>query len=116
MSADNTKQLSGHGEVYSYTIIGNPDNAPSGYEQQTPYVVALVKLAEGPLIAAQLTDLNYIEKKVVRNGEEVYVREYPELEIGLYVEMVTRKLKEEGERGLIVYGYKFRPRLCPETS
>jgi hypothetical protein len=28
------------------------------------------------------------------------------------VEMVTRKLRNDGdERGLIVYGYKFRPRL-----
>jgi uncharacterized OB-fold protein len=27
------------------------------------------------------------------------------------VEMVTRRLREYGEDGLIVYGYKFRPLL-----
>ncbi|HEX7593420.1 MAG TPA: hypothetical protein VF429_04540 [Anaerolineae bacterium] len=32
-----------------------------------------------------------------------------ELKIGQRVEMVTRKLREFGEEGLIVYGYKFRP-------
>jgi hypothetical protein len=32
-----------------------------------------------------------------------------DVEIGMPVEMVTRKLREEGEDGLIVYGYKFRP-------
>jgi uncharacterized OB-fold protein len=32
------------------------------------------------------------------------------VEIGMPVEMVTRKLRNDGdERGLIVYGYKFRP-------
>jgi uncharacterized OB-fold protein len=32
------------------------------------------------------------------------------VEIGMPVEMVTRKMRNDGdERGLIVYGYKFRP-------
>ncbi|MEZ4518168.1 MAG: hypothetical protein R3C44_15555 [Chloroflexota bacterium] len=29
------------------------------------------------------------------------------LEIGMPVEMVTRKLRTDGEEGMIVYGYKF---------
>ena len=29
--------------------------------------------------------------------------------IGMPVEMVTRRLREEGEEGQIIYGYKFRP-------
>jgi uncharacterized OB-fold protein len=29
------------------------------------------------------------------------------------VEMVTRKLGEDGERGMLVYAYKFRPVLQP---
>ncbi len=85
-------QFSGRGEVYSYTTVYD---APAGYEEQAPYTVALVKLVEGPVITAQLTDL---ENKAV--------------EIGMPVEMVTRKLRNDGdERGLIVYGYKFRPVL-----
>ena len=83
--------LSGRGEVYSYTTMYN---APTAFEEYTPYTVALVKLAEGPLVTAQLTDVN---------TEEV--------SIGMPVEMVTRKLSQDGEEGQILYGYKFRPLL-----
>jgi uncharacterized OB-fold protein len=92
-------QFSGHGEIFSYTIVYE---APEGYGDQAPYVLALVKLEEGPMVTAQLTDLEYewVEGKM----------EY-QVEIGMPVEMVTRKLKSEGDRGIIVYGYKFRPPL-----
>ena len=33
------------------------------------------------------------------------------VEIGMPVEMVTRKLRADGEEGMIVYGYKFRPQI-----
>ena len=56
--------------------------------------MALVKLEEGPIVTAQLTDMD--------EGE---------LSIGMPVEMVTRKLRTDGEEGMIVYGYKFRPVL-----
>lgn len=85
--------FSGQGEVYSFTVMRD---APAGYEETTPYTVALVKLAEGPMVTAQLTDL----------GEQP-------VEIGMPVEMVTRKIREDGnERGMLVYGYKFRPVLA----
>ena len=83
--------FTGLGEVYSYTTIYD---APAGFEQYAPYTVALVKLEEGPLVTAQLTDID---------GDQV--------EIGMPVEMVTRKLRADGEEGMIVYGYKFRP-IC----
>ncbi len=83
--------FSGRGEVFSYTTIYD---APAGFERTSPYVVALVKLAEGPMVTAQLTDVD--------PGE---------IEIGMPVEMVTRKLRTEGDEGVIVYGYKFRPEL-----
>jgi len=81
----------GQGMVYSHTTIYD---APSGYEGYVPYLAALVRLDEGPLVAAQLTDVDV---------EEVYV--------GMPVEMVTRRLRQQGEEGMIVYGYKFRPKL-----
>ncbi len=84
----------GKGEVYSYTTV---IDGPLGFEYQSPYVVALVKLDEGPMLTAQLTDLE---------GEP---------EIGMRVEMVTRKLRTDGDEGIIVYGYKFRPLLIPEA-
>lgn len=93
LEAKTAYQFSGKGEVYSYTTI---NDAPTGFQGQAPYAVALVKLNEGPIITAQLTDL----------GEEP-------VHIGMPVEMVTRRLKDDGdERGVILYGYKFRPVLA----
>jgi uncharacterized OB-fold protein len=84
--------FSGKGEVFSYTTIYE---APAGYAETAPYTVALVKLEEGPLVTAQLTDL----------GDQP-------IEIGMPVEMVTRRLRQDGdERGMLIYGYKFRPLL-----
>jgi len=97
--ADNSYQpdfkFSGQGQIFSHTTVYNP---PEGYEEGAPYTVALVKLAEGPLVTAQITDVA---------NEDV--------KIGMPVEMVTRKLQTQGEEGLIVYGYKFRPRLAMAT-
>ena len=88
--------FAGKGQVYSYSTV---HDAPAGFTEQQPYTVALVKLEEGPLVAAQLTD---VESEDVR--------------LGMPVEMVTRKIREEGENGMIVYGYKFRPLLQPASS
>ena len=46
--------FSGRGEVYSFTTIYE---APTGFDETAPYTVALVRLEEGPLVTAQLTDL-----------------------------------------------------------
>jgi uncharacterized OB-fold protein len=81
--------FSGKGEVYSYSTLYSP---PEEFEKVAPYTVALVKLEEGPLVTAQLTDV-----------------EPEELRVGLPVEMVTRRLYDEGEDGVIVYNCKFRP-------
>lgn len=82
--------FSGKGKVYSYTVMRD---APAGYEENLPYTVAVVALDEGPMVTAQLTDL----------GEQP-------VEIGMPVEMVTRRIRQDGdERGMLVYGYKFRP-------
>jgi uncharacterized protein len=86
-----TGTLSGRGEIYSFTIMYN---VPQGFEEQKPYTVALIKLDEGPMVTAQLTDVVSSEVK-----------------IGMRVEMVTRKLREDGDEGQIIYGYKFRPIL-----
>jgi len=49
------QQLSGKGDVYSYTVIH--DCAPGG-EDDSPYAIALVHLAEGPYVTARLVDVN----------------------------------------------------------
>src|SRR5512135_1931080 len=47
--------FSGRGEIYSYSVMYQ---APHGFDKELPYTVALVKLAEGPIITAQLTDID----------------------------------------------------------
>lgn len=79
--------LSGSGTLFSYTVV---HQTPDGYDQ--PYLLALIALTEGPMVTAQLTDCDAAG-----------------LTIGMPLEMVTRKLRDLGEDGLIVYGYKFRP-------
>jgi uncharacterized OB-fold protein len=69
-------------------------SAPKGFEEFLPYTVALVQMEEGPMLTAHLTDV-----------------EPEEVRIGMPVEMVTRKIREDGEAGQILYGYKFRPVL-----
>lgn len=82
-------EFDGHGEIYSFTTVRQ---APMGHEGNVPYIVGIIKLDEGPMVEAQITDINPDNVK-----------------IGQRVEMVTRKLREYGEEGLVVYGYKFRP-------
>lgn len=96
-------QFTGRAEVFSYTVVYE---APAGYEEYVPYVLALVQLEEGPMVTAQLTDLEY---------EWVEGKLKYQVEIGMPVEMVTRKIKSEGDRGILVYGYKFRPPLNIHT-
>jgi uncharacterized OB-fold protein len=91
--ARTTSTFSGRGKIFSFTTISD---APAGFEHNAPYTVALVQLDEGPVVTAQLTDLD---------GQEV--------KIGDAVEMVTRKIKDDGnQRGIILYGYKFRPAVA----
>jgi scaffold protein (connect acetoacetyl-CoA thiolase and HMG-CoA synthase) len=84
-----TYRFSGRGSVYSFAEVAQ---APQGFA--APYVVALVELEEGVRVTAQLTDVDA-----------------DEVEIGIPVEMVTRRLQEKGPHGYLVYGYKFRPVL-----
>ena len=81
--------FSGRGEVYSFSTVYQ---APASHEEQAPYTVALIRLEEGPLVTAQLTDVDR-----------------DKIQIGLPVEMVTRVLQSGGDQGMLVYGYKFRP-------
>ena len=83
------RRFSGRGRVFSYSQAAQ---APEGFEP--PHLMALVELEEGPVIAAQLTDL-----------------EPEKIEIGMDVEMVTRRIRAFSSKGYLVYGYKFRPPL-----
>ena len=83
------RALRGEGTLASFTVVYQ---APDGYDDQAPYAVGLVDLAEGPRLTAMLTDLDL-----------------DQLQIGMPLEMVIRKINQDGEEGVIHYGYKFRP-------
>lgn len=82
-------QLRGQGVIESFASV---ERAAEGFADGA--VVALVRLQDGPLVTAQLADIAYNE-----------------VQIGMAVELVTRKLRDLGPDGLIVYSYKFRPLL-----
>lgn len=81
--------LNGRGQLISYTVLYQ---APAGFEAQIPYAVGIVELGEGPRLTAMLTDVDL-----------------DALQIGMSLEMTIRKLRSDGDDGVIQYGYKFRP-------
>ena len=82
-------RLAGRGKVVTYTII---HEAPAAFDMMKPYVLAIVELEEGVRVTSQVVDC-----------------ELTDVKIGMPVESAFRKLGEEGEAGIIHYGYKFRP-------
>ena len=81
-------KFSGSGEIYSYTVVHVP---PTGMELEKPYVLGIIKLAEGPKVTAQIVDC-----------------EPGGIKIGQKVEATLRKIREVGDEGIIQYGYKFQ--------
>ncbi|MEM2740280.1 MAG: Zn-ribbon domain-containing OB-fold protein [Candidatus Bathyarchaeia archaeon] len=82
-------ELPGRGRVYSYTVIRVPSE---GFEYYTPYVIAIIELENGTRIMSQSVDCN---------SEDVY--------IGMLVEVCFRRIFSQGDKGIISYGFKFRP-------
>ncbi len=81
-------QFKGDGEIVTYSVIRS---ASDQFENTTPYVLAIVKLDEGPNLTAQ----------VVCTPEEA--------RIGMRVRSVFRRIATDGESGVIHYGTKFVP-------
>jgi len=80
-------ELEGEGEIVTYTVIHTGAEA---FEKQTPYIMAIIQLDEGPRLTAQIVDCK---------PEDV--------EIGRRVKKVFRQIQEGGKAGLIHYGFKF---------
>lgn len=96
IGAMKTITLPRRGKIVTYSVI---HAAPlKGFEDRTPYIVAIVDLG-GVRIQTLLTDC-----------------EPDEIEIGDEVEAVFRRIREDGERGVIHYGTIFRPVRMPKTS
>lgn len=84
-------ELPKRGRVLTYTVIRHP---PRGFQGREPYVIGVVELEGGARVLAQITDVD---------PEEVRV--------GMEVEAVFRRYREQSPDGIIEYGIKFRPRL-----
>jgi len=82
------KEMPRKGKIYSFTKVFV---APEGYEDQTPYYIAIIELENKVKLLAQLADAK---------DEEV--------KIGAKVEKVFRRIIVPNETGLISYGYKFK--------
>ena len=67
--------------------------ATDEFKNNSPYAVGIIELDEGAKITAQIVDCDVNE-----------------LNIGDEVEVVFRKIREDGKEGVISYGYKFKLR------
>jgi len=81
--------LADKGKIITYTIIRV---APQPFVDQTPYAVGIVELDDGVRLTGQIVDFNF-----------------EDLKTGSRVRIEFRKIYQEGEAGVIYYGYKFVP-------
>ncbi len=81
-------KFSGKGKIHTYSVIRSPSDE---FKTIAPYAVAIIELDEGAKLTAQLVDCD------VDN-----------IEVGDPVEMVFRKISEDGPDGVISYGFKFK--------
>ncbi len=81
--------LGDHGKLLTYTVIRV---GPSEFCEQTPYAMGIVELEGGVRMTAQIADVDF-----------------DDLEVGMPVRIEFRKIREEGQAGILCYGYKFVP-------
>lgn len=84
-------ELPRSGKLIAYTVVRSP---PKEFSSSAPYAIGLIELEDGTRILAQLTDF-----------------QENELEEGVELEACFRRIRVNGEQGIIEYGYKFRPAL-----
>ncbi len=82
-----TQVLAQTGVVETFTII---EVAPSGFTDEAPYAVGIIKLDDGVKVTAQIADCKP-----------------EELKLGDKVRLEFRKVTEDGASGILHYGYKF---------
>ncbi len=82
-------KLADRGRLETFTVIRV---GPTDFRDSVPYPIGIVELEDGVKIQCQIADCD----------DE-------ELEIGMPVKIEFRKVKQEGEAGIICYGYKAVP-------
>ena len=84
-----TIKLKPDGKLITYTII---NVGPSQFTDQTPYAVGVVELKDGVRLLAQIADC-----------------ELDKLKTGMPLKIEFRRISEQGDAGIINYGYKCVP-------
>jgi uncharacterized OB-fold protein len=79
--------LSGNGTIESFSVV---HDVPPAFTRQRPYIIAIIRLDDGPSVTGQIVD-----------------SDPGEVEMGKRVTSVFRRVAQEGESGIIEYGYKF---------
>jgi uncharacterized OB-fold protein len=82
-------KLAEKGKILTYTIIRVP---PHQFVDQAPFAVGIVELVDGVRLTGQIVDCDF-----------------EDLKIGQKVKIEFRKIYDEGEAGILCYGYKFVP-------
>ncbi len=82
-------KLAEKGKVLTFTVIRVP---PRQFIDQAPYAVGIVELDDGVKLTGQVVDCDF-----------------EDLKIGKRVKIEFRKIFDEGEAGILCYGYKFVP-------
>lgn len=82
-------KLVDRGKIVTYTIIRVP---PHQFVDQAPYAVGIIELDDGVKITGQIVDCDF-----------------EDLKTGKRVKVEFRKIYQEGESGVLCYGYKFVP-------
>ncbi|HIP56660.1 MAG TPA: Zn-ribbon domain-containing OB-fold protein [Ignisphaera aggregans] len=82
-------ELPQRGRVITWTV---QYTVPTGYRARAPLILAIIELENGVRVLSALTDVSP-----------------DEVSEGMEVEATLRRLWEDGEEGVIVYGIKFAP-------
>jgi uncharacterized OB-fold protein len=84
-----TQVLDRMGKILTYTIIRVP---PSQFKDEAPYAIGIVELDGGGRVTTQIVDCDF-----------------DKIQIGMPVKLEFRRIQDEGEAGVIGYGYKCVP-------
>ena len=79
-------KFKGTGEIVTYTTVYQ---APKNHNRRSPYTLAIIKLDEGARLLSEV------------------ICEPESISTGMRVRSVFRKLRADGEEGIIYYGTKF---------
>lgn len=85
-----TVQLGREGKVVTFTVIRVP---PAQFADQAPYAMGIIEVDPAVRVMTQIVDCDL-----------------EAIEIGMPVRLEFRKVREDGDAGIIAYGYKAVPR------